>query len=317
MDRPGAFILLFRGNEKESRLDIKRFMGEILMPTLRYRGDLMCIDLGDNRELAVSPASEELNPDSLAYLQMSKKNWFVALPFQANDERNLHFFEYLIRTLAMPQFCLIAFEEEVDQCNAILWSLSQTYPTVAFYLETMPFNAPMDPAAASLPENPQALPPLSLSRSAFPNAPMPEILIDIDPAPGEEPMEEAVFCVICQENFTQGMVTVCCCQVLCAACYSRVRERCPTCRASPLQVIDGVFDSNIAYKNDNIEEQCICGKVVKRRDKQFHDVNECPARPFECSRCNHKLPMSELKSHLQDIHKEEVLLALVRLIASR
>ena len=316
MDRPGAFILLFRGNEKESRLDIKRFLGEIVIPSLRYRGDLMVIDLGDNRELAVLSASEELKADSIAYLQMRKRNLFIALPFQANDERNLHFFKHLIETLAMPQFCLIAFEEETDCCNVLLWNLSQIYPTVAFYLETMPFNAQQNPPAAYLPENSQAAP-LSLSRSAFPNAPIPEILIDIDPGRVEEPMEEAVFCVICQENFAQGMVTVCCCQVLCAACYLRVREKCPTCRASPLLAIEGVFDSNIAYKNDNREEQCRCGKVLKRRDKQFHEVNECPARPFDCIRCHFKLPISELKSHLQEIHKEEVLLALVRLIAPR
>lgn len=273
------------------------------MNSLRYRGNLMCVDLGNSREVAVMPASEWLGADSIAYLQMRTRNWFVSLPYQANDERNLHFFEYLIRTLAIPQFCLIAFVEEIDLCNGILWSLSQTFPTVSFYLETFPSDA--SPAAS--------LPPLSLSRSAFPNAPIPDILVDIPSAPVEERMEEAMTCVICQESFTQGMVTVCCCQVLCSACYSRVRESCPTCRASPLQAIEGVFDSNIAYKNDNIEEQCRCGKVLKRRDREFHDSNECPDRPYQCPGCHFQCPISGLGFHLREIHKEELLLALVRL----
>jgi len=284
----------------------------------------MVIDLGGGRELAVTTAAETLSPSVTAQLQIYRRNWFVALPFPAGDERNLHFFNHLIGTFSLSQLCLLSIEKEADLCNLLLWNLNQIYPAVAFYLITLPNDAavgsdePRNPLADSatfiLPpqgpdlESPSPLLPLD-------QAQIPDILIDIQPV--AEPEEETLFCVVCHEDLTQGMVTLCCCQVLCPGCYLRVQTICPMCRRSPFSVIDAVFDSNIAYKNDNIEEKCACGKGVKRRDKPHHDAKECPNRQLLCSGCGHSYPFPAFSTHLRDIHKEEILLALARLIVTK
>jgi len=318
MDSPGAFILLFRGNEKDSRLDINRFTGPASLLSIKNFGDWMSIDLGGGRELAVLTATETLNPGIVAHLRMRQRNWFVALPFPAEEQRNLHFFQHLIDTFSLTQLCAVSVEREWELCNQLLWRLSPLYPHVTFYMEVLP----NDPAQSS---DVPSLPPVTLPRTMpipghlpIQTAPVlpsvPEILLNPEADPLANSVEEAVSCVICQECFMDGMVTLCCCQVLCTACYQRVRKSCPMCRASPLKAIDGVFDSNIAYKNDNIEEMCSCGKAVKRRNRELHDAKECPNRQFQCPGCLHPLPFASLSMHLRDIHRDELLLALIRIV---
>lgn len=314
MDKPGAFILLFRGNEKDSRLDIKRFLGELPMPSIKNIGDLLSFDLGNGREVAVFTAAETLSPTSIAYLRMRQRNLFVSLPFPAGDERNLHFFQHMIDTLGITHISAVTIEAEWELCNQLLHSLSQLYPSVAFYMEVLPNEVLQFSDVQSRP--PAAIYPLSLSGVALPDLPAvlpPSSSIDLEQNPPAQSIDEPVFCVVCQESFTEGLVTLCCCQVLCSFCYKRVEQRCPMCRASPLQAIEGVFDSNIAYKNDNIEDICTCGKAVKRRNRQFHEEKECPNRLFQCPGCHFSLSFASLSGHLREIHKEELLLALMRL----
>ena len=301
MDYPGALILLFKGSDRNSRLDLSLFQDDIYsVSSLRNKGELMTIPLTNRRVLYIFQAAETLSPEVMKQLPYGGGPWFVEPPFQIDDPRNLQFIIDLIGARGITQFCLLGREGQEDESNQLLFSLQEAHPSAQFFLHPLPLGIHPVSDIPALPL-PEAHPPLPLLEPA-----------EIEAEPNE-PMEEKVTCVVCQEEILAGMVSLCCCHVQCTDCYARVRDRCPICRASPLVAIDGVFDSDIAYKNDSKEELCGCGMVFKRRDRARHDNEECPNREYTCPGCLHTLPYALLPPHIRDVHKEEVIQFLVRL----